>query len=57
MIQQRTIAFRRRLQFFQELCKERHMELIDLCHLRNLLGIVSMMRSKDDAHRVTPISG
>ena len=43
MIQQRAVAFLCLLQALQEVREQRHMELINFCHLRNFFRIVSVM--------------
>ena len=46
MIEQRTVAVPRGLQFFQVVGKQRNMERIDLCHLGELLRIAAVVRQR-----------
>ena len=43
MVEQGAVPFRRGLQFPEELGEQRHMELIDLRHARDLFRIVAVM--------------
>ena len=62
MIQQRAVALRRGLQLPKKLGEQRHVELIDLGHPRNLFRIVAvmrqrMMRIRNASLRIGPVAG
>ena len=46
MVEQRAVAFRRGLQLLQEVGEQRHVERVDLGHLRDLLRIVAVVRER-----------
>jgi hypothetical protein len=46
VIQERAVAFRRRLQLLEVVGEERHVERVDLRHARDLLRIVAVVRQR-----------
>ena len=62
MVQQRSVPFSYRLQLLQKSREERNVELIDPGHLRNLIGIVAVvrqwvMRFRNADLGISPVTG